>query len=182
MASTAISISRADYDALTAAGERLDYDEGQVIEMPNNDSLHDVIKGKLVRALLRQLPEDVFAASELTFEIAPNKIRHPDVALLLATPVGVAGRKLSGSPDLAIEVVSPTENALDLHAKVHLYLQHGAQAVWVVWPDTQVVDIHQPNLPTRHVDADGVIAGEQPVPEFRLAVRELFTNTAGGGR
>lgn len=110
----------------------------------------------------------------MTFEIAPNKIRHPDVAVLLKKPAGVAGRKLSGSPDLAIEAVPPAENALDLHAKVHLYLQHGARAVWVVWPDTKVVDIHQPNEPTRHIEVDGVIEPEQPVPEFRLAVRELF--------
>jgi len=174
MASTAVSTSRAEYDALTAAGERLEYDEGQIIEMPNNDSLHDVIKGTLVCALIRQLPKSVFAASEITFEIAPNKIRHPGVALLLKKPAGVAGRKLTGSPDLAIEVVSPNENALDLHAKVHLYLQHGARAVWVVWPDMKVVDIHQPNAPTRHIDFDGVIEGEDPVPGFRLPVRELF--------
>ena len=174
MASTAVSTSRAEYDALTAAGERLEYDEGQTIEMPNNDLLHDVIKGTFVCELVLQLQRKVFAVNEMAFEIAPNKIRHPDVAVLLKKPAGIAGQKLTGSPDLAIEVVSPSENALDLHAKVHLYLQHGARAVWVVWPDTQVVDIHQPNAPTRHIGIDGVIEREEPVPEFRLAVRDLF--------
>lgn len=172
-----VSISLAEYDALTAAGERLDYDDGRVVAIAECDSLCEVIKGTLVCELICQLPKHVFAASEITFEIAPNEIRHPDVALLLVKPVGIAGRKLSGSPDLAIEVVSPSENALDLHAKVHLYLQHGARAVWVVWPATQVVDIHQPNAPERHIDINGVIEHEQPVPEFRLAVRDLFTNT-----
>ncbi len=174
MVATEVLTSRAEYDARTAAGERLEFDEGNIIEMPNNDSLHDRIKAKLARQLNRQLPDPIEAANEQAFEVATDKVRHPDVAVCLQPQPGVAGQRFKGSPDLAIEIVSPSESALDLHAKVRLYLETGAKAVWVVWPDDREVEIHQRNQPTRLIGPEGIIEGEEPVPAFRLPVAALF--------
>ncbi len=174
MASTAVLTSRAEYDARTAAGERLEYDDGQIIEMPNNDSLQDGIKETLVCELIRQLPRPIVAANEHTFEITPDRVRHPDVALCLTPRSRIARKKFQGAPDLAVEIISPSENAIDLHAKIQLYLENGAKAVWIIWPESRQVDIHQRNQPTRHLDETCVIEGEQPVPAFRLPVAELF--------
>jgi len=174
MASTAVLTSRAEYDARTAAGERLEFDDGQVIEMPNNDSLHDGIKETLICELIRQLPPPIVAANEHTFEITPDRIRHPDVALCLERRPRIARKKFQGAPDLAVEIVSPSESAFDLHAKIQLYLENGAKAVWIVWPDSRQIDIHQRDLPTRHLDDTCVIEGEAPIPAFRLAVAALF--------
>ena len=175
MVATQVLTSRAEYEARTAAGERLEFDDGNIIEMPNNDSIHDGIKETLVCEFLRQLPRPVVAANEQAFEVAPDKIRHPDVALNLQRRPRLSGKKFQGSPDLAIEIVSPSESANDLHAKVRLYLENGATAVWVIWPEGQEVEIHQLNQPTRLIGSNGVIENEEPVPSFRLPVAALFS-------
>lgn len=174
MASTAVLISRFEYDARIAAGERLEYDDGQIIEMPNNDSLHDGIKATLVRQLNRQLDDPMEAANEQAFEVAPNRIRHPDVAVCLQPRPRVAGEKFQGPPDLAIEIVSESDTAQELDLRIRLYLENGAHAVWVVWPQARRIDIHQAHAATRHYEADDTLTGEVPIPAFRLAVAAIF--------
>jgi Uma2 family endonuclease len=174
MASTAVQISRSEYDARTAAGERLEYDNGAVIEMPNNDSVHDWIKAIFNRALNRQLDDPIVAANELAFEVAPGRIRHPDVAVCLFPRPIESGKKLQGAPDLAIEIVSESDTAQDLDNRVRLYLENGARAVWVVWPNARRIDIHQLHAPTRHYEWGDTLVGEEPIPQFRLPVAALF--------
>lgn len=174
MVATDELISRGEYNARTAAGERLDFDNGRIIPIPDGDSLRDGIKGHLVSALVRQLPEPIVAGNHLTFEVAPDRIRHPDVALCLVPPPMVAGMLNQGAPDLVIEIVAPSETAVELRRKIRLYLENGAKAVWVVYPVSMDIEIHQPNRPTRLIPSDGVIEGEEPIPAFRISVAELF--------
>ncbi|MDX2268498.1 MAG: Uma2 family endonuclease [Bryobacter sp.] len=174
MASTATLISRAEYDARTAAGERLDFDDGVIIPMPNNDSLHDGIKLSLARLLNRQLEDPIEAGNELAFEVAPDRVRHPDVAVCLTRRARIAGKRFQGPPDLAIEIVSDSDSAKDLDDKIRLYLKHGARAVWVVWPEDQRIDIHQLGQPVRAYHAGETLANEEPIPSFRLSIAALF--------
>ena len=174
MASSAALVSRSEYDARTAAGERLEYDDGAIIEIPNNDSVHDWIKGIFVRSLNRRLDDPIMAANEQAFEVTPNQIRHPDVAVCLFPRVVVSGKKLQGAPDLVIEIVSYSDTAQDLDNRVRLYLENGARAVWVVWPEPRRIDIHQLHAPTRHYEFGDTLSGEEPIPQFRMEVAKLF--------
>jgi Uma2 family endonuclease len=173
MASAPVLASLAEYEARTAAGERLEYSDGVLLPMPNNDSVHDSIKGGLAMALTRQFPESALVVNEMAFDVTPMNVRHPDVAVLLNRPPRVEGRRVQGAPDLAIEVVSESDTAENLDSRVELYLSHGSRAVWVVWPRARRVDIHQPGKPTRHLRG-GVLAGEEPIPNFRLNLDSLF--------
>lgn len=56
MAASAILVARSEYDARTVAGERIDYDQGRILPMTNDDAEHDGIKGDLSGVLWRQLP------------------------------------------------------------------------------------------------------------------------------
>jgi Uma2 family endonuclease len=44
-----------------------------------------------------------------------------------------------GVPDLAVEVISPSEGAEDIQTKVSTYLEKGTEQVWVVYPATRKV-------------------------------------------
>ena len=142
--------------------------------MTDTDSVHDSLMAGLFSELIRQLPPPVAGGNFVTFEVAPDQIRHPDIAICLRPRPRVAGQLFQGAPDLAIEIVSPSDNARDLRLKVRLYLENGATAVWVVWPCDWQIDIHQLGKPTRHLGADNVIEGEEPIPSFRLAVADIF--------
>ena len=52
---------------------------------------------------------------------------------------------LEGSPALAIEVASEANTAAQLDLKMELYFAHGAEEVWVVYPQTRRVRAHFPD-------------------------------------
>lgn len=173
MATAPVLATIADYEARTAAGERLEYADGELIPMPNNDSVRDVIKFEFACAIARQLPEPAIVGNEMAFDLTPAHVRHPDVAVLLRPVPREPGRKVQGAPDLAIEVVSDSDTAASLDDRVELYLNHGATAVWVAWPHSRRVDIHQRGKPTRHI-REGAIHGEEPIPNVRIELAKLF--------
>lgn len=51
----------------------------------------------------------------------------------------------SGAPDLAVEIISPNDNAEIVKTKVKTYLEKGTQQVWLVYPKTQEIEQY-----TRH--------------------------------
>jgi len=106
-----------------------------------------------------------------TFELEPDGRldRAPDVAFI--------GRErwlaqmdhpgaFVGAPDLAVEVVSPSDRAGE-------WLSHGALAVLLMYPDTRSVVLRQANA-ALHLSGDDEIDLGPALPGFRAKVSELF--------
>ncbi len=49
---------------------------------------------------------------------------------------------LQAAPAVVVEVYSPSDRKALMATKVHLYLQHGALAVWVIYPKRHTVVVH----------------------------------------
>ncbi len=120
-------------------------------------------------------------ASYQCFADAPRKVRKPDVSFIHAgrlpknrTPKGHS--KIA--PDLAVEVVSPRDNAYNVEVKVREYIAAGVRLVWVVYPPTKTIHIFrqpgsQPGLFQMLSETD-VLLGEDVLPGFSCQVREIF--------
>ncbi|HEX8204273.1 MAG TPA: Uma2 family endonuclease, partial [Isosphaeraceae bacterium] len=84
-------------------------------------------------------------------------------------------------PDLAVEVVSPTDRDEAGLAKVREYFQAGVRLVWKVYPRERVVHVYESfttiRVRTRADDLDG---GEV-VPGFRLPLATLFEEEEPAG-
>lgn len=80
----------------------------------------------------------------------------------------------SGPPDLAIEIVSPSNSAADIQAKVREYLRAGARLVWVVYPDTRTVAVQDSLESARFFDDGGVLPGGDVLPGLEIPVAEIF--------
>jgi Uma2 family endonuclease len=78
------------------------------------------------------------------------------------------------APDLAVEVVSPSESAADIRAKVRDFLAAGTRLVWVVFPDTQEVIAHTPDGLARTYGEDDILEHPEVLPGFSCKVAELF--------
>jgi len=78
------------------------------------------------------------------------------------------------APDLAVEVVSPTDIQYDVDRKVAEYLEVGVKLVWVINPDTRVVLIYRGDGSISGVREGGELDGESAVPGFRCRVADLF--------
>ncbi len=74
----------------------------------------------------------------------------------------------SQAPDLAVEVLSPSDTPWDITDKVANYLAAGT-VVWVVYTDKQQAKVYMPGLPVKTVTIGGVLRG------FSLPLKEIFT-------
>ena len=101
-----------------------------------------------------------------------------DLAVLemgMSTPMNEIGRLCKITPpDLAVEIVSPSDTAVELEVKVHDYLRNGALRVWVVYPDSRRVAVHRPDGTARWYSEDAAIEDEGLLPGFSLPLREIF--------
>jgi Uma2 family endonuclease len=93
-----------------------------------------------------------------------SKARQPELPQVAYNPI---------APDLAIEVLSPTDNDADVRVKIIHYLQAGT-AVWLFDPDDEHVEIYLPGkLPIRLSKHDTLDGGDV-LPGFRLALKDVF--------
>jgi Uma2 family endonuclease len=77
-------------------------------------------------------------------------------------------------PNLAVEVVSPTNTAYEVLDKVSEYFQTGVQRVWVVYPNVEQVYVYSSPTSIRVLDRSAELDGEEVLPGFRLPLSELF--------
>ena len=107
----------------------------------------------------------------------PRQVRKPDVSFVAAGRLP-AGRLPRGSapfaPDLAVEVVSPTDPCEYLELKVADYRSAGVRLIWVVYPMTRSVLIRRLDRTCAELDEAGTLDGEDVVPGFACPVAALF--------
>src|SRR5213075_2560011 len=88
--------------------------------------------------------------AETGFKLAknPDTVRGADVSFIAAARLPSGNRPIGfwdGAPDLAVEVISPTDTANEVKEKVADYLDAGARQVWIVYPKRKTIVIHKPN-------------------------------------
>ena len=76
-------------------------------------------------------------------------------------------------PDLAVEVVSPSDSPQKVTTKVGNYLAAGT-VVWVVYPQSKQVAIHVSGQPVKTLDEKGILDGGNVLPGFKMAVKDIF--------
>jgi Uma2 family endonuclease len=81
---------------------------------------------------------------------------------------------IDGAPDLAIEIVSPSEDQKDLLQKVGEYFESGAQEVWLLFPERKQVYRYRAPLELEILNADDRLTGGELLPQFAVRVSELF--------
>ena len=79
-----------------------------------------------------------------------------------------------GAPDIAVEVVSPSDTAAEIARKVAEYLAAGSQRVWVVYPAGRRVVVHRADGSVLSYGGDDVITDEELLPGFSLPLSEIF--------
>ena len=77
------------------------------------------------------------------------------------------------APDLAVEVLSPTDRVQDIADKVANYLLAGT-LLWYVYPALQQVKVYMPGQPVKTFGLKDVLDGSPALPGFKLAVKDIF--------
>jgi len=109
-------------------------------------------------------------------ESNPDTVRGPDVAFLaLARASGIPDRGYAAlAPDLAAEVLSPEDRPGEVLAKVAQWLGAGTALVWVIDPRRGDARVYRPDGSLTIVEADGALEGEDLLPGFSCALRDVL--------
>lgn len=119
----------------------------------------------------------VFAA-ETGFVLArnPDTVRAADVAFVRRERVEQVGRRPEywpGPPDLAIEVVSPSDRPREVADKLADWLRYGVRMVVAVYARRRVVRVQRPGQPERVLTEADPLDGEDAVLGWTYPVRTL---------
>jgi len=104
-------------------------------------------------------------------------LRAPDVGFIQKDripPVEELSRFPRLAPDLAIEVLSPSDKMVDALSKVTMYLQAGVRTVWLVDPAKRKVTIFLPDEPLTTLGVGESLNGGKVLPGFTVPVAEIF--------
>jgi len=154
---------------------------GEVVEMAPPGGVHGGVASNISYSLQAYNRQHrlgrVVVETGFCLECRPDTVRGPDVAFVRnerVPPAGMPRGFFSGPPDLAVEVVSPSDTAAELERKVHEYLNSGAQRVWVFYPDTRRVAVHRPDGTARWYIEEEALEDPELLPGFSLPIREIF--------
>ncbi len=169
---------------LLALGEAERYElvDGRLIPMPPTGLSHGYTEARVAWILgsyLREHPAGILVTGEVGFVLRrdPDTVRAADVAFIRAErlpPEGLPTGFFEGAPDLAVEILSPTDRYADLLYKVSQWLEAGTRQVWVVDPARRTVTIFQPDGTLRLLHESDELDGGDVLPGFRYPVRALF--------
>jgi Uma2 family endonuclease len=171
-----------EFDRL-AEPDELSYelDEGELVVMTKPRPLHNRIAERLFRALDRYLetyPVGEVFIFEYLFVLGPTIKRAPDVSFLRSERAKKIDPHVDipGAPDLAVEVLSPTDTVSAMRRKIRQYFAAGTQCVWIVYPETREVEIwKQPSQPQKVLQETDVLEDPDLLPGFALRVGALFS-------
>jgi Uma2 family endonuclease len=161
---------------------KLELDEGRLVIMEPPRLWHGRVEARISALLFAFVEEHrlgVVYGGDPGFILArdPDTVRGPDVAFVRAERALGADEEnwyYEGAPDLAVEVLSPSDRPGQLAKKVKNYLDAGARLVWVVDPRARTVVVHAPDTPPRILGEGDAIDGADVLPGFRAPVAAFF--------
>ena len=109
----------------------------------------------------------------------PDTVRAPDVAFVQRERVEAVGRQpqfFPGAPDLAIEVLSPSDRRGEVAEKIATWLRYGTRMVIAVDPCRHTAAVHRPGHPVRVLTEADTLDGEDVVPGWTWPVATLFAD------
>ncbi len=152
---------------------------GEIVKMPPASQLHNLIKNEIQFILAEFLKANrglgLKSLVEIGFRLSKHDTCVPDVSVVKRDRLDVTARIFQGAPDLAVEVVSPSDTVSHLQAKVNVYLANGSASVWVVSPESKSVVVYRPGS-MHELNGDQKI--EDPLlPGFSAPVSSFFELT-----
>ena len=135
--------------------------------------------GSELRVFVRQHKLGKVYAAETGFILThnPDTVRAPDAAFVSAARAAQQKRRegfFDGAPDLAVEVVSPTDADEEIQEKVLEYLEAGTKLVWIIRPRTRTITVYRSLSQVRVLMENDMLDGADVLPGFTVAVKEIF--------
>jgi Uma2 family endonuclease len=117
-------------------------------------------------------------APDALIEVLPKLVRGPDVSFMAwrkGSARAVPQEQISTQvPDLAVEILSPSNTRKEMQIKLKEYFLGGVKLVWIIDPKTRTAAAHTAPDVKVDVSASGTLDGGTVLPGFRLPLAKLF--------
>jgi Uma2 family endonuclease len=163
-------------------GFRHELIKGELTTMAPAGSLHGMVALRIASALFTYVEANRLGATfaaETGFKLAsnPDTVRAPDAAFVSQErfePVGSTERFWPGAPDLAVEVISPTDSYVDVQDKVFEWLEAGTRMVIVADPRKRLVTMYRSLSDIKVLTERDILDGGDVVSGWTLPVAKVF--------
>ena len=165
--------------AMPDDGYRYELVRGELIKMSPTGWGHGVFASRIDRSMGTYASDNRLgeASTENGFLIGTDHMRAPDVSLVRrerALDPNETSGFFPGPPDIAVEVISPSDRLTEVAEKVEEWLDAGTLAVIVANPRNQTVRVHRPDWETIHLTVEDVLEVPEVLPGWRMPIREIF--------
>ncbi len=182
MSTTVQNITATELLRLSADGRRYELIRGALRQMAPAGPTH----GRLAMRIAAHLFQHVEAhnlgtvyAAETGFQLTqdPDTVRAPDVAFVSRQRLGAVEETEGywpGAPDVAVEVISPSDRYTDVEDKVVEWLEAGSRMVIVVNPRQRVVTVYHSRTDIVRLTEEATLDGGDVIPGWHLPINHVF--------
>ncbi len=142
---------------------------------------HEIIIANIIFILKKFISEHHLGAvcgPDLGCWMKSENLRCPDVSFISRERLAKTGRIpkgfFKGSPDLAVEVLSPSDTIEGVHGKIVEYFENDTKLAWIVNPEEQTVTVYRSPYPYKLLTNKDTLEGEDVLAGFSVPVSELF--------
>lgn len=154
--------------------------DGTLVEkgMGHRESFLAMELGYLLRDFLQRNDLGYCTTADDLVRIMPHLVRGPDVSFVSwkTRPEKVVPQEQISKqvPDLAVEILSPSNTRVEMQIKLKEYFLGGVQMVWIIDPRTRMAESYEAPDDKVIIPADGILDGGDVLPGFRLPLAKLF--------
>jgi len=157
-------------------GRRFEYIEGEIVEVVSNNycSLLAIrIAGRILN-YVESKNLGYITGADGGYQIGNHRYL-PDVAFISKKKQPEPSHETfnTNPPDLAVEVLSPTDKPGKVRTKIANYLAVGT-AVWIVDPEEKEIEVYIPYKTAQALRLGDVLDGGDVLPGFKLPLKDIF--------
>jgi Uma2 family endonuclease len=155
--------------------------DGVLVEKPMGyyESLLAMILIQWLRNFLDESDLGITLGEAGPLRLAPGLVRLPDVSFIswdrFPNRELPAESILDMAPDLAVEILSPSNTEAEMERKLYEYFAAGAQLAWYADPVSRTVRVYTSPTDVRLRNEEDTLDGGAVLPGFRISIRDWFT-------
>jgi Uma2 family endonuclease len=150
----------------------------KLLRLPSGTWRHELVDGVLRRMTPAGHVHGRVAETGFLLRQSPDTVRAPDAAFVsrqrLASMALLPEGYFPGSPDLAVEVLSPSDSRREVDEKVADWLASGCRAVLVLDPADRLARLHRPGSAIEHFSDSDRVTVPELLPGWAIDLKALF--------
>lgn len=153
-----------DYAELPEDGNRYELVDGFLELMtPSATSNHQLVSHQLVYKITQSCEEEyIILHAPIDIIFSNTEVRQPDLLMIHRNRLSIITKRgVEGSPDLVIEILSPSSIKRDRQSKMKTYATYSIPEYWIVDPSNQILE--QYVLNEHAYELNEVYAGDETI-------------------